>query len=48
MHGFSAAEVPSGVRTFLQAWRRRKAGAVVHIIKGKGKGSPNGPGSAGS
>ncbi|MGH7607358.1 MAG: Smr/MutS family protein, partial [Gemmatimonadales bacterium] len=43
LHGFTAVEVPSAVRAFLDAWRRRKPGAVVHIITGKGKGSAGGP-----
>jgi len=43
LHGFSAAEAPLAVRAFLERWQRRKAGAVVLIITGKGKGSPNGP-----
>ena len=43
LHGFGAAEAPSAVRTFLESWQRRKAGAVVLIITGKGKGSPKGP-----
>jgi DNA-nicking Smr family endonuclease len=36
-------EARSAVRAFLESWRRRKAGAVVHIITGKGKGSASGP-----
>ena len=43
LHGFVAAEVPSAVRAFLQSWQRRKPGAVVHIITGRGKGSESGP-----
>ena len=43
LHGFNAVEAPSAVRTFLESWQRRKTGAVVLIITGKGKGSPNGP-----
>lgn len=43
LHGFSAIEAPSAVRGFLETWARRKPGALVHIITGKGKGSPNGP-----
>lgn len=43
LHGRSATQAPSAVRTFLQTWQRRKSGAVVHIITGKGKGSANGP-----
>src|SRR6266496_5212705 len=35
--------VPSAVRSFLNSWRSRTTGAIVHIITGKGKGSANGP-----
>lgn len=43
LHGFSANEAPPAVRAFLESWQRRKAGAIVHIITGKGRGSPGGP-----
>ena len=43
LHGYTALEVPSAVRAFLNSWRSRKTGAIVHIITGKGKGSTNGP-----
>ena len=43
LHGLGAIEARSAVRAFLENWRRRKAGAVVHIITGKGKGSAGGP-----
>jgi len=43
LHGFGAVEARSAVRAFLESWRRRKAGAVVHIITGKGRGSAGGP-----
>ena len=43
LHGYSAIETPSAVRSFLDRWRRRKPGAIVHIVTGKGKGSQNGP-----
>jgi DNA-nicking Smr family endonuclease len=43
LHGYGATETPSAVRKFLETWQRRKAGAVVHIITGKGRGSANGP-----
>src|SRR5712692_9866852 len=43
LHGFGAVEARSAVRAFLESWQRRKAGAVVHIITGKGKGSAGGP-----
>lgn len=43
LHGFSANEAPAAVRAFLESWQRRKASAIVHIITGRGKGSPAGP-----
>lgn len=43
LHGFDATGARSAVRAFLERWQRQKAGAVVHIITGKGKGSANGP-----
>ena len=43
LHGLGAIEARSAVRAFLESWGRRKAGAVVHVITGKGKGSPGGP-----
>ena len=43
LHGDTASEATARVRTFLANWQRRKPGAVVHIITGRGKGSANGP-----
>ncbi len=43
LHGFSAIEAPPAVRAFLERWQRRKPGAIVHIITGRGRGSPAGP-----
>lgn len=43
LHGFSASEARYAVRAFLESRRPRKAGAVVHIITGKGKGSASEP-----
>ena len=43
LHRYIATEARSAVRAFLSSWQRRKPGAVVHIITGKGKGSANGP-----
>jgi DNA-nicking Smr family endonuclease len=43
LHGFSANEAAPAVRAFLERSQRRKAGAIVHIITGKGRGSPAGP-----
>jgi hypothetical protein len=31
------------MRNTIETWRRRKAGAVLHLITGKGKHSSNGP-----
>ena len=43
LHGFRASEIPLALETFLTSWRRRAKGGVVHIITGKGKGSPGRP-----
>ncbi len=43
LHGFQASEVSLALETFLTSWRRRAKGGVVHIITGKGKGSPGLP-----
>ena len=43
LHGYTATDAPSALRRFLQTWQRRKNGAVVQIITGKGKGSADGP-----
>lgn len=43
LHGYGAIEAPSAVRNFVLGWRRRKPGAVLHIITGKGRGSAHGP-----
>ncbi len=43
LHGFRASEVSLAFETFLTSWRRRAKGCVVHIITGKGKGSPGLP-----
>ncbi len=43
LHGFQASEVSLALETFLTSWRRRDEGGVVHIITGKGKGSPGRP-----
>lgn len=40
LHGFRASEVPAAVEGFL---RRQRAGVVVHIITGRGRGSPGKP-----
>ena len=43
LHGQTVAEATAHVRSFLATWQRRAPGAVVHVITGKGRRSPNGP-----
>jgi len=38
LHGRTAMDAGSKLRMFLQTWQRRKRGAVVQIITGKGNG----------
>ena len=43
LHGLSTDQAELIVRTIIDTWRRREPGAVILIITGKGKGSPDGP-----
>ena len=43
LHGQTVAEATAHVRSFLATWHRRAPGAVVHVITGKGRRSPDGP-----
>jgi DNA-nicking Smr family endonuclease len=43
LHGFTASEADGAVRNFLQTWKRRAPGKIVHVVTGKGRGSPGGP-----
>ena len=43
LHGFRAAEAAVHVDQYLTRERKRLPGALVHIITGKGRNSPNGP-----
>ena len=43
LHGFRAEEAEGAVRQFLTTWQRRGRGLIVHVITGKGRGSPQGP-----
>ena len=43
LHRLTADEVERLVRNFLETQQRRGAGAVVRIITGKGRNSPDGP-----
>lgn len=43
LHGLTGPEASVAVRSFLETWRRRRPGAVVHIITGKGRRSAGAP-----
>jgi dsDNA-specific endonuclease/ATPase MutS2 len=43
LHGMRASEALPAVTAFLQRAQRRAPGALVHIITGKGRGSPGRP-----
>jgi DNA-nicking Smr family endonuclease len=43
LHGCTAAEARRLVRSFVESAARRAPGAVVHVITGRGKGSPGRP-----
>jgi DNA-nicking Smr family endonuclease len=43
LHGMTASEALSAVTAFVQRVRRRQPGGLVHVITGKGKGSPGQP-----
>lgn len=43
LHGDTAVEAERRVRDFLETQHRIAPGAVVHIITGRGRGSPRGP-----
>lgn len=42
LHGSAVAEARAAVRAFIATQSRTARGSVVHVITGKGKGSPNG------
>src|SRR5215211_4878129 len=43
LHGFGAAEARAAVITFLRRVQRQSPDALVHLITGKGRGSPGRP-----
>lgn len=43
LHGFSAGEVEPALKAFLDTWKVRMPGAVVHVITGRGRGSKGAP-----
>lgn len=42
LHGHSVDEAARALTAFLKTWQSRAPGAVVHVITGKGRNSPNG------
>lgn len=43
LHGMRGMEAAPAVTAFLERVRKRQPGALVHVITGKGKGSPGRP-----
>lgn len=43
LHGMVVAEARRAVVAFVDLWGRRKRGAVLHVITGKGRGSAGRP-----
>ncbi len=43
LHGFGATEAAAAFEQFLSREARREPGALLHVITGKGRNSPNGP-----
>lgn len=43
LHGMRVAAAREAVRSFVHLWHGRKRGAVLHVITGKGRGSPGRP-----
>lgn len=43
LHHFAGSEVESAVSNFIHTWHKREAGAVVHIVTGKGRRSGGAP-----
>jgi DNA-nicking Smr family endonuclease len=43
LHGFPAGEVEPALRAFLDAWKARAPGGIVHVITGRGRGSKGAP-----
>lgn len=43
LHGYGAQDARGVVQGFLEGWRRRGGAVVVHIITGRGRGSPGAP-----
>jgi DNA-nicking Smr family endonuclease len=43
LHGMTGTEAVTAVTAFVQRLYRRQPGALVHVITGKGRGSPGRP-----
>ena len=43
LHGMSGIDGVAAVMSFIQRVQRRQPGALVHVITGKGRGSPGRP-----
>lgn len=43
LHGMTRSEAEPAVTAFLARVRKRQPGALVHVITGRGKGSPGRP-----
>lgn len=43
LHGTGAAEARTSVKRFIETAARHSPGTLVHVITGKGRGSPGGP-----
>jgi DNA-nicking Smr family endonuclease len=43
LHGMTAAQALAAVEAFVRRVRRREPGALVHVITGRGRGSPGLP-----
>jgi DNA-nicking Smr family endonuclease len=43
LHGMPVIEAERAVRSFVQLWRSRRPGAVLHVITGRGRGSAGRP-----
>lgn len=43
LHGFPAGEVEAALKAFLETWKARAPGGIVHVITGRGRGSKGAP-----
>jgi DNA-nicking Smr family endonuclease len=43
LHGQTVGQARLAVVNFLETWRRREPGGLVHIVTGKGRGSSGAP-----